>query len=417
LTQPESGSAIPGRTCRACGAADLRLVLDLGVQPPAEQFPGPEAPPESDPRYPLVILVCGTCSLVQLDGDPIAAADEPGGLAFSVSPTMRAHIDGLVAEALGASGAGPGSRVIEIASHGNRLGERFRERGIDSLLIEAGRTYAADARMAGLQVAETHLDVASGRAVAADGGRAELFVDAFYLAHEPDPARYLAGVAELLAPDGLAVFEFDHLLPVVEETQYDGFRHGHASYVSLTAARAAFERAGLAVVDALRTPAYGGSLRVFVRHARVGQPQPRVPALVGEESAAGLDGLAVYAGFATRVDGARQALRAFLDGCRRDGLRVAAYGAPSRGNTLLNSSGVGRDDIALAVDRSPSKHGRRMPGSGIPIHPPERLADERPDFLLILTWDLRDEVMAQMAHIRDWGGRFVVPLPTLEVLE
>jgi hypothetical protein len=413
------------RRCRGCGRDALTLIVDLGAQPTAERFVAPAELRVPDALLDLRILVCTSCWLVQLDGEPVPPGDEPGGLAFSVSSTMAAHIDGLVDEVLARAG-GPGGetartrsavRIVEVASHGNRLAERFAARGARSLLVEAVPPYAAAARMAGVNAVEARLTPDVAAAIVVDGGPADAFVDAFYLAHDPRPAEYLAGVARLLADDGVAVFEFDHLLPVVLETQYDGFRHGHASYLSLAAFTGQLERVGLAVEDALTTPAYGGSVRAFVRHAERTATGEGARRILAEEAAAGLGQLAAYQAFAERIAAARAGFRAFLDERRRAGDVVVAYGAPSRGNTLLNSSAVTPADIPFAVDRAPSKHGQYLPGSRIPILPVERVEETRPDYLLILTWDLRQEIVAQMAGIRAWGGRFVVPLPRLEVVD
>jgi len=404
--------------CRSCRATGLSVVVDLGSQPPAERFVDASDLARPDVRLPLRILVCPVCWLVQLDGDPVPADDEPGGIAFSVSSTMQAHVLGLVRDALGRAGSRPGLSVIEVASHGNRLHEAFRSEGADSTLLESVPQFAAAAREAGVPTIEERLTPAVADRLVADGFGVDLFVDAFYLAHDPRPAEYLAGLERLLAPGGLALFEFDHLLPVVLDRQYDGFRHGHASYLSLFAFTAMLASAGLRPVDAVATTAYGGSLRVFVAHAEgPAIDAPGVEAIQSAEASAGLTRLEMYATFADRVEEARRGLRAFLDARRRDGSVVAGYGAPSRGNTLLNSSDVGPADVAFVVDRAPSKQGRYLPGSRIPIFAPARIDEIRPDYLLILTWDLRAEVIEQMSHVRSWGCRFVVPLPSVTVLD
>jgi len=424
LARSAPAAAGQGRgTCRGCGSDALTPVVDLGRQPPAERFLRPEDLDRRDDLFDLRILVCSVCWLVQLDGDPVPAGDEPGGLAFTVSPTMRAHIDGLVGDVLDSlarSGSPAGvadRRIVEVASHGNRLAERFVVRGATSVLVESVPAYAASARAAGVRTVETRLTPDVAATIVAETGPADAIVDAFYLAHDPRPGEYLAGVARLLADDGIAVFEFDHVLPVLLETQYDGFRHGHASYLSLGAFQRQLERVGLTVEDAVTTPAYGGSVRAFVRHAGRARSSDRAAAILAAERDAGLEGLEAWRAFAGRVATARATFRDFLDERRRAGERVVAYGAPSRGNTLLNSSGVTTRDIAFAVDRAPSKHGQFLPGSRIPIEPVERVAEARPDYLLILTWDLRDEIVGQMAGIRAWGGRFAIPLPRLEVLD
>lgn len=405
-------------SCRSCGATGLSAVVDLGSQPPAEQFVDASDLAQPDVRLPLRILVCPACWLVQLEGDPVPPDDEPGGIAFSVSSTMQAHVRGLVRDAMLRAGSHPGMNIIEVASHGNRLHEAFRSEGAQSTLLESVPHFASAAREAGVPTIEERLTPASADTLVQDGRAAELFVDAFYLAHDPRPAEYLAGVKRLLAPGGVAAFEFDHLLPVVLDRQYDGFRHGHASYLSLSAFATMLTRAGLNPVDAITTTAYGGSLRVFAAHAeeRTGVADG-VERILAAEDSAGLTRLEAFGSFAGRVEEARHGLRAFLDGRRHDGRLVAGYGAPSRGNTLLNSSNVGPADVAFVVDRAPSKQGRYLPGSRIPIFAPTRIDEVRPDYLLILTWDIREEVIAQMSHVRRWGCRFVVPLPSVTVID
>jgi hypothetical protein len=404
-------------TCRSCGASDLTLVIDLGSQPQAERFVEESDLAVPDVQLPLRILVCSTCWLVQLDRDPLPSDGEPGGIAFSVSSTMREHMRGFAEDALGRAGAPP-LTIFETASHGNRLAETFRSLHADSTLLESVPDFARAARQAGIRTIESRLDEATADRLTSRGPRADLFIDAFYLAHDARPIEYLAGVKRLLAPAGIAAFEFDHVLPVILDRQYDGFRHGHGSYLSLSSFQRMLSRVELEPVDAIETTAYGGSLRVFVAHANESREvSDAVQRILSLEAGAGLGALETYRDFASRVEQARRALRKFLDDRRRDGSVVAGYGAPSRGNTLLNSSGVGIDDIAFVVDRAPSKQGRYLPGSRIPIFPPARIDEVRPDYLLILTWDLVDEIVAQMSHVRTWGCRFVVPVPTVTVLD
>jgi hypothetical protein len=402
------------RLCRSCGTANPALVLDLGEQPPAEQFLDETDLARSERRLPLRILVCERCWLVQLEGDPVLSADEPGGIAFA-SSTMSAHVRDFAAESLRRAGSRP-SAIVEVASHGNRLHETFRVLGVTTTLIEAHPAYASAARDAGVPVVDARLTAATAAAMPTIG-QTDLFVDAFYLAHDPRPVEYLEGVKRLLAPDGIAAFEFDHLLPVIEDRQYDGFRHGHASYLSLTAFNLMLSSVDLAPIDAVLTPAYGGSLRVFAGHVERSRPTDAIGEIISTEAAAGLARSDTFATFAKDVDVARAALRSFLDDRRREGRSVVGYGAPSRGNTLLNSSNVGPDDVPFVVDRAPSKQGRYLPGSRIPIRAPSRIDEVRPDYLLILTWDISSEVMRQMAQVRDWGCRFVVPVPVISVID
>jgi hypothetical protein len=420
----EAGAGL-GLACRSCGATDLDLVVDLGDQPPAERFIPASELSTPDRRLPLRIRVCRTCWLVQLEGDPVASADEPAGLAFSISTTMRNHVEGLVADAIQRLGGRRNARVLELASHGNRLHDFFAAGGLRSELVEPIAVHAASARDAGVPVIEGHLTPDLARRLVADGGPADLVVDAFHLAHEADPGEWANGVRAVLAPTGVAIVEFDHLRPIVDETQYDGFRHGHASYLSLTAFSDLLRRAGLTAVDARPTPAYGGSLRVVVAHegarsagADAGsQGLARVSAMLDAERTAGLADVATYRRFADRVEAAREGLRTFFESASAEGRAVAGYGAPSRGNTLLNSSGIGTAELPFVVDRAVSKHGQYLPGSRIPIRPPAALDELRPAYVLILAWDLADEIVSQLPAVRSWGGRFVVPLPTVRVLD
>lgn len=417
-------SPVPGvaavkatRSCRSCRATGMITVVDLGLQPPAERFVDASDLAEPDVRLPLRILVCPACWLVQLDGDPVPSEDEPGGIAFSISSTMREHMRSFAEDALGRAAPTP-LTIFEVASHGNRLNETFRSLGARTTLLEAVPDFARAAREAGVPTVEERLTPATADLLIGRGRRADLFIDAFYLAHDPRPAEYLAGVERLLAADGIAAFEFDHLLPVILDRQYDGFRHGHASYLSLSAFRRMLARVDLKAVDAVRTTVYGGSLRVFVAHAEAStRASDAVARILSAEDRAGLDGPEAYEAFADLVEEARLGLRTFLDDRRREGSVVAGYGAPSRGNTLLNSSGVGNADLAFVVDRAPSKQGRYLPGSRIQIFAPAKIDEVRPDYLLILTWDLREEIIGQMSHVRSWGCRFVVPVPVVTVVD
>jgi hypothetical protein len=404
-------------TCRSCRLEALTEVLDLGALPEANSFPDARSDPADDPRFPLRVLVCRACWLVQLDDAGPAEAALPGPAAHELSPTMRAHAIGLVDDALSrAPAARAGGRVVEIASHGGHLAGFLDERGIGSLIVEGTPALAETAAARGHRV----LGRQFGREVAADlvaeEGPADLVVDNYLLAHVADPDDVAAGITTLLAPEGRAVLEFDHVLPLMLDRRFDSIRHGHYSYLGLRSISALLNRHGLAVLDAIPQPVYGGALRIVVGHADAASPAASVADVLEAEERAGLAGLGAYEAFAGGVLERMAQLRGFLDERRAGGEVVVGYGAPSRGNTLLNASGVGADLLAYTVDRSPLKQGRRLPGSGIPIHEPRRILETRPAYVLILTWDLRDEVVAGLREVEDWGGRFVVPLPRFEVL-
>ncbi|MDR3636182.1 MAG: class I SAM-dependent methyltransferase [Isosphaeraceae bacterium] len=310
-------------------------------------------------------------------------------------------------------------RILEVASHGGYLQEAFRVNGAPTTIVEGSTSWADDARRRGLAVERTVLDAAAApRLIERLGGRADAVLDFYLLAHLRDPGSLLLGIRRVLGADGFAVVEFDHLLPLIKQRQFDAIRHGHFSYFSLLAFRAALDRAGLEVFDVEKQPVYGGALRAWLRDARHG-PQAstaRVETLLAEERQAGLDRVETYLGFHEAVELTQQRLRGFLEQARRDGRLVVGYGAPSRCTTLLNSCGITSELLPFVVDRSPAKQGRSLPGSRIPIREPDALLRARPDIVLVLTWDLIDEVMAQLPEVRSWGGRFVVPIPEVSVL-
>jgi len=404
-------------TCRSCGREALAPVLDLGALPEANTFPEVRSDPLDDPRFPLRVFVCQACWLVQLDDAGPAEAALPGPPAHELSATMRAHAIGLVDDALTrAPAARARARVVEMASHGGHLASFLAERGIRSLIVEetAGLADAAAAR--GHRVFRARFGRAAAGRIVSEEGPADLVIDNYLLAHVADPDDVAAGLAMLLAPDGMAVIEFDHVLPLILDRRFDSIRHGHYSYLGLRSISALLDRHGLAVLDAIPQPVYGGAMRIVVGHAGAASPAASVTDVREAEERAGLAGIGAYEAFADGVLARMAQLRGFLDERRARGEVVVGYGAPSRGNTLLNAAGVGAELLAYTVDRSPLKQGRRLPGSGIAIHDPGRILETRPAYVLILTWDLREEVMAGLREVEDWGGRFVVPLPRFEVL-
>ncbi len=411
-TIADPGSGTPSIRCRSCGSNDLIPVLDLGAQPLAADFPELDAV-ASLPTFPLAPSVCLRCWLLQLDD---ASPPEPivvGASLENPSSTLQAHGSALIEEALALAGQGREPRVVELASHGGYLRPYLAARGVESVLVEGDLAAARALRGLGCTVVDGPLDVAVAERLVGERGPADLVLDNYLLAHVREPVALLRGIAATLAPGGLAVVELDHLLAVVEGRQFDAIRHGHYSYLSLTSLEPMLAAAGLVASAASTRSVYGGALRVVVR--RSDAPGLAVDESVGRirlaEAAAGLAGVEAYRSFATVVDATRRAVHAVLLDARREGRRVVAYGAPSRGSTLLNACGVTPDLVPFTVDRATWKHGRAMPGSGIPILPPERLVEARPDVVLILTWDIVDEVMTQLAEIRTWGGRFLVPIP------
>jgi SAM-dependent methyltransferase len=369
--------------------------------------------------YPLRLLVCTDCWLVQTEDhagrEALFSAEYAYFSSFSASwlDHSRRYVQAMRERfALGAS-----SRVVEVAANDGYLLQFVRDAGIPCYGIEPTAGTAAAARARGLEIVERFFGVALATELAALGRGADLMVANNVLAHVPDINDFVAGFARLLHPQGVATFEFPHLLRMVQEHQFDTAYHEHFSYLSLTAVRRIFEAAGLAVFDVEELPTHGGSLRVYAQRAASGR-QPRRPSvdeLLAREAAAGMAGTAFYAGFQAAAERVKNDFHAFLIEAWRAGRSVAAYGAAAKGNTLLNYAGVRPDLLPYVVDRNPAKQGRYLPGSRIPIVAESRLDETRPDYVVILPWNLKAEVVQQLARIRQWGGRFVTAVPSLEV--
>jgi SAM-dependent methyltransferase len=392
------------------------VFADLGSSPLANSYLRAEDLAKAEPFYPLTVYVCGDCFLVQL---PESASPESifSDYAYfsSTSESWVRHAQAYVESVSERLSLGPESQVVEIASNDGYLLQWFVERGVPVLGVEPAANVAADAVERGIPTRVAFFGSATANELLAEGHAADLLVGNNVLAHVPDLNDFVAGVATLLKPGGTATFEFPHLLQLIEHTEFDTIYHEHFSYFSLLAVAPVFERHGLGVVDVEELPTHGGSLRLYVGHE--GRPGKRVEELLARERAAGLEGLERYARFEQQVRAVKRDLLELLIGARRDGAQIAGYGAAAKGNTLLNYCGIRADLLDYVVDRSPHKQGLFLPGTRLPIHPPERIAESRPDLVLILPWNLRDEIVRQMAHVRDWGGRFVVPVPTATVLE
>jgi SAM-dependent methyltransferase len=407
-----------GPSCRFCGRPLFLSFADLGVQPLANSYlePGDLGKPET--FYPLHVYVCEECWLVQL---PQAATPEAifSDYAYfsSFSESWLRHAERYAEAMTPRLVLGAASRVVEIASNDGYLLRFFKERGVPVLGIEPAANVAAAAEALGIPTVVRFFGTELARELAAQGTRADLLVGNNVLAHVPDLNDFVQGLATLLAPDGVLTMEFPHLLRLMHEDQFDTIYHEHFSYFSLSAARRIFAAHGLVVVDVEELPTHGGSLRVYARHAGdAGPVDDRVAELLARERMAGLDRPGPYRAFAERVRRVKRQLLRFLLDARERGESIAGYGAPAKGNTLLNYCGVGTDLLDYTVDRSPHKQGRYLPGTRIPIHDPDRLRETRPDYVLILPWNLKDEIMGQMADVRSWGGKFVVAIPEVRVL-
>ena len=407
-----------GNACRLCGARLDTTVVDLGTTPLCESYLSADQLLASEPVYPLRVFVCTRCWLVQLPAHVSGEAIFSEYAYFSsYSEAWLRHAEQYAESMIARRGLDRNSRVIEVASNDGYLLQYFDRRGIPSLGIEPAANVARAAQERGIATEVAFFGRAVARQLLDRGLAADLLVGNNVLAQVPDLNDFVAGLGLLLKPEGLLTLEFPHLVRLLADTQFDTIYHEHYSYFSLATAEAALRAHGLRVVDVEALPTHGGSLRVYAIPAGADMaPPPRMERVREEEREAGLDRVEGYRPFAARVHQTRARLREFLDIARREGKRVAGYGAPGKGNTLLNYCGIGTDLVEYTVDRNPYKQGKYLPGSRIPIFAPERIDQTRPDYLQILPWNLKDEIMTQMHRIRDWGGRFVVPIPTVEVI-
>jgi len=404
--------------CRNCRAPLSRVVLDLGEQPLANDYPDPRRS-ELERRYPLEVGLCTSCWLVQLthDVDPVLIFNDEYAYFSSVSDSWLAHADAYAERMVRDLALGTSSLVVEVASNDGYLLGSFVDRRVPVLGIEPSANVAAAAEARGVPTRVEFFGARSATALRDEGLAPDLVVGNNVLAHVRDLDDFVRGLAILVGDTGLLTMEFPHLLRMLEGREFDTIYHEHYSYFSLLAACNVFARRGLEIVDVDELPTHGGSLRIHVRAAGTSPVSDRVTAVLAREQEAGLGDFAVYESFASDVEEVRTELLAFLAQARREGHRVLGYGAPAKGNTLLNYCGVTTDLVAFTVDRSPVKQGRLLPGTHLPIEAPERLLDARPDYVLVLPWNLLGEITTQMAAVRDWGGRFVVPIPRVRIVD
>jgi len=404
--------------CRLCGAPLTRTFVDLGAMPLANAFLRPEQLTAPEPRYPLHVRVCGDCLLVQADAvvNPEEIFEDYAYFSSYASSWVE-HARRFADEFARRLRLDSRSMVVEVASNDGYLLKHFVAGGVPCLGIEPARNVAAAAQAAGVPTEICFLGRETGAALRARGVAADLVVANNVLAHVPDLHDFVAGLAALLKPTGLLSIEVPHLLRLIEGVQFDTIYHEHFCYFSLAPVERLLAGHGLAVFEVEELPTHGGSLRVLAAPADSGRAEGAGLAAVRRaEREAGLDRLEAYDGFGANVQAVCSQLLSFLETAQREGRTVVAYGAAAKGNTLLNACGIGPDRIAFAVDASIHKQGRFTPGSHLEIRPPEAVFTARPDYLLILPWNLRDEIMAKLAGIRDWGGRFVVSIPRLQVL-
>jgi SAM-dependent methyltransferase len=406
--------------CRHCRTPVSRRLVDLGAAPPSNAYLQPEALQAPERWYPLRVLVCEACWLVQTED--VAAADElfSGDYAYfsGFSATWVAHVDKYVAAMVERFALGPQSHVVEVAANDGSLLRFVRQRGIPCLGIEPTTSTANAARTKGLEIIEAFFGVALARRLAASGRQADLIAANNVLAHVPDINDFVGGFPALLKPNGVATFEFPHLLHLLADNQFDTIYHEHFSYLSLTAVERIFTACGLDIFDVEELPTHGGSLRVFAQRLDH-RPHPRLPIvadILERERAAGLQCPGGYMSLQQRAERVKDDFLQFLLAAKRAGKKVAGYGAAAKGNTLLNFAGVRPDLLRCVADRNPAKQGRFLPGSRIPIVDERHLVAMQPDYVVILPWNIRREVVGQLAGLASTGCRFVTAVPQLEVL-
>ena len=406
--------------CRHCDAPLSLSLVDLGSAPPSNAYLTAQTLHAPESWFPLRVLVCEQCWLAQTEdfSEAHQLFDAEYAYFSGFSSTWLAHCERYVAEMVARLGLTANSHVIEVAANDGYLLQYVQTRGIPCTGIEPTASTAAAARAKGIAIIEDFFGVRLARALLAQGLQADLTVANNVLAHVPDINDFVAGFALLLKPQGVATFEFPHLLKLITENQFDTIYHEHFSYLSLTAVMRIFTANGLSIFDVEQHPTHGGSLRILAQRTETGIQwrTPQVEILLQQELQAGICCADYYADFQTRANQVKNHFLAFLLDAKQRAKTVAAYGAAAKGNTLLNYAGIRPDLINFVVDRNPAKQGKYLPGSRIPIVGETRLSTDKPDYVIILPWNLRDEIKVQLAYIREWGGQFVTAVPRLEIL-
>lgn len=405
--------------CRFCGKTLSHEFIDLVNAPPSNAFLTEAQLDEPEVFYPLKLFVCDSCFLVQIDeyrkSHDIFDSDYVYFSSFSQTwlNHAREYADMMVEK----YGYGPDNLVVEIASNDGYLLQYFQARGIPSLGIEPAEGTAAAARKKGIESIVDFFGRRLARDLAEQGRQADLLIGNNVLAHVPDLHDFVAGLKLALKPAGIITMEFPHLMRLVDHCQFDTIYHEHFSYLSLTTVRAIFSRHGLEIFDVEALPTHGGSLRIYAKHAEdfTRAASARVDTLLEKEKSKGLDALPYYQGFQEKADRIKHRLLQFLIAQKQERRKVAAYGAAAKGNTLLNYCGVRKDLLTFVVDASPHKQGKYLPGSHVPVVSEEAIRESKPDYVLILPWNIKEEIMTQLDYVRAWGGQFVVPIPDVQV--
>jgi SAM-dependent methyltransferase len=411
---------VPSGSCLFCGTALQHTFVDLGMSPLCESYVPADKLKQVEPFYPLHVYVCHHCFLVQLEeyASPESIFTEYAyfsSYADSWVEHMRLYADTIT----GRLGLGADSFVVEVASNDGYLLQHFVKKGIPVLGIEPAANVARVAVEKGIPTLVAFFGEQTALQLAADGKKADLICGANVLAQVPKPNDFVRGLKLLLKPGGVVTIEFPHLVRLMADNQFDTIYHEHFSYFSFLSAEALFAAHGLTLFDVEELPTHGGSLRIYARHAddHLKPVTRRAAELREREVGAGLLRLETYASFSEQVKETKRNLLEFLIEAKRRGKSVVGYGAPGKGNTLLNYCGIRTDFLDFTVDRNPYKQGKFLPGTRIPIHHPDRLREARPDYVLILPWNFKDEIVQQCSYVREWGGRFVVPIPQVAVLD
>jgi SAM-dependent methyltransferase len=404
--------------CRLCGAELKSTFVDLGMSPLCESYVSAEHLDDAETFFPLHVRQCDSCLLVQLPAY-VSGEEIFSDYAYfsSYSDSWVAHAKRYAERMADRLGLTSESLVTEVASNDGYLLQHFVTIGVPVLGIEPAANVAEAARSRGVRTIVEFLGTETGATIANEFGRADLVVANNVFAHVPDIRGFAAGLRSLVKDEGVVTLEFPHLLRLIERRQYDTIYHEHYSYLSLLTSSRALETAGLRVVDVDEIDTHGGSLRVYAKpEESAGEPTARVQEILDTEAAAGLHSVSGHEAFAGEVLKIKSDLLGFLLGAAEEGRTVAGYGAPGKGNTLLNHCGIRGDLLSYTVDRSPFKQGKFLPGTHIPIYAPERLAETKPDYILVLPWNLKEEISQQLDFVRSWGGRLVFPIPSLEIV-
>jgi 2-polyprenyl-3-methyl-5-hydroxy-6-metoxy-1,4-benzoquinol methylase len=414
----DSSSAVltEAPSCRSCGDALRHTFLDLGMSPLANSYLKPVQRTQMEPFYPLRVHVCARCFLVQLEEyeSPDKIFSDYAYFS-SYSDSWLRHAEGYADRVVKRFGLNHESQVVEIASNDGYLLQYFVARGVPVLGIEPAANVARAAVEKGIPTVVKFFGEEYARQLVAERNQADLIIGNNVLAHVPRLNDFVSGLRILLKPRGVITLEFPHLMRLMAENQFDTIYHEHFSYFSLLAVEKVFAAHRLTLFDVEELVTHGGSLRIYVCHEGKQPRSPHVADLRAQEESFGLARLDHYAAFAEQVKETKRKLLEFLIAAKCEGKSIAGYGAAAKGNTLLNYCGIRTDFLDYTVDRSPHKQGLFLPGTHIPIYHPDRIRETKPDYLLLLPWNLREEIMEQMSHIREWGGLFLVPIPEVKV--